>query len=55
VDFNLRYISRDYGKKDLSLVEDALKVSSIEELARMFEKLLPYYEGLKESLFELYG
>jgi predicted nucleotidyltransferase len=55
VDFNLRYISRDYGKKDLSLVEDALKVSSMEELARMFEKLLSYYEELKESMFELYG
>lgn len=55
VDFNLRYLSRDYSAEDVSLMEEALKVSSIEEMKVVFEKLLNYYFALKESLFALYG
>mgnify|MGYP000521895266 CR=1 FL=1 len=55
VDFNLRYLSRDYDAEDVDLVDKALKVSSMDEMEELFTKLLDYYEELKESMFELYG
>ncbi len=50
VDFNLRYIYRDYPQKDLKLIEEALQVKNISELEEKFNFLLNKYEELKEEL-----
>ncbi len=50
VDFNLRYIYRDYPKADYELIESALQISNINELENKFNKLLVKYEDLKSTL-----
>lgn len=50
VDFNLRYIYRDYPKADYLLIQDALQVSNINELNLKFNQLLLKYEDLKSTL-----
>ncbi len=47
VDFNLRYIYRDYPKADYKLLESALQVNNISELDSKFNLLLEKYEILK--------
>lgn len=55
VDFNLRYISRDYNEEDLMLIDKALKVSTIDEMKEMFFQLLDEYLDLKEELYYVWG
>ncbi len=55
VDFGLRYISRDYDQKDYEIIEQALRVSTIEEMREVFKKLLDYYLALKDELYDLWG
>lgn len=50
VDFNLRYIYRDFPKADYELIESALQVSNIDVLKLQFEQLLHKYETLKNEL-----
>lgn len=47
VDFNLRYIYRDYPEADYKLLESALQVNNISELDSKFNLLLEKYEILK--------
>ncbi|MGS0973200.1 MAG: nucleotidyltransferase domain-containing protein [Candidatus Izemoplasmataceae bacterium] len=55
VDFNLRYINRDYEEEDVLLIYKALKVSTMTEMREMFSTLLEYYLSLKEELYDLWG
>ncbi len=50
VDFGLRYGYRDYAAADFALVEAALKVASVAEMALLFERLVSRYEFLKTEL-----
>lgn len=50
VDFSLRYGYRDYPKEIQDLIEQAMKVSSIEELKHLYLKVNQYYETLKQDL-----
>lgn len=44
VDFNLRYIYRDYPQKDFKLIENALQVQNISDLSAKFNQMIKIYE-----------
>lgn len=46
-DFGMRYMYRDYPEQDHSLIENALKVSTMEEMRKSAENLLKKYNELK--------
>lgn len=49
-DFGLRYGRLDYGKDDVKLVEDAVKVSTIKELETMYKRVKTRYVQLVDEL-----
>ncbi|RJP62535.1 MAG: hypothetical protein C4543_01765 [Ignavibacteriales bacterium] len=49
-DFGLRYGRIDYDLSDVKLIEEAMKVATIEQLKVQFEQLLNRYQALKEEL-----
>ncbi len=50
VDFSLRYSYRDYPKDVQKLIEQAMKVSSIEELKSVYLEINQMYELLKQEM-----
>lgn len=50
VDFGLRYAFRDYGDEDFLLVTNALKVSDLKSLEKMFDLVLARFKALKLEL-----
>ena len=55
VDFGLRYGYRDYDADDFALVETALKVASVAEMAEVFDRLIARYEFLKTELADIWS
>jgi len=49
-DFGMRYIYRDFPEKEFKLIEDAMRVGTIEELKATFAVLLEKYHQLVEEL-----
>ena len=49
-DFGTRYIYRDYPVKDYKVIENAMKVSNMDELIKTSSQLLDLYNSLKIEL-----
>lgn len=49
-DFGLRYGRLDYDEEDTRLIEESMKVSTMDELKNQFDRLLKRYDALKEEL-----
>ncbi|MDP2424951.1 MAG: hypothetical protein U1C51_06845 [Candidatus Izemoplasmatales bacterium] len=54
-DFGLRYIYRDYPESDHLLVQEALQVSSMDALQKVFYRLLDRFQELQLQLHHLYS
>jgi hypothetical protein len=54
-DFGLRYIYRDYPESDQLLVQEALQVSSMDELQTIFDRLLIRFQELQLQLHHSYS
>ncbi len=49
-DFGMRYIYRDYDNDNYKMIENYLKVTSVEEISNNFNKIITTYESLKDEL-----